>query len=263
MTLEAALHGKVDGRTVQGLKRASERALVVEKRRVEGTLMRNYLKLVSYCQCLADENMVLSMATVELQSMLAALADEVKLPAPVQMSLLKRRCAEHAKSKQWTALLLAVNPFAQMSQFDPAEPQLSSVDVPVKSKMNFFSSCLLSSVVVSSIFLGIDGLADLQELLEAILQTLGAVDMVELDNLAAAVHGQAMGACQGLLALSQDEIAMGHKDSTLGWSHAGLKRETEGCCRFGGGTVGVLFVGPIHVPKVCCFPWFLGGGQYY
>ena len=78
ISLQETLDGLTDGRSVNGARKAMQRALASKDaaKQVEGAILRNYVKMLDTAGVLCDPKHIAVLPMPELEEMLASLADE-------------------------------------------------------------------------------------------------------------------------------------------------------------------------------------------
>ena len=106
-----------------------------------------------------------------------------------------------------------ISPFEEAEEFDWKEPRVRDFNCSDKEKLQTFTSILLNSVIIPCVQAGAEGVPDLQEAMNATLEMLNAVDIVEVSALTASVHSKTGCACTALVALMQKSFMLCYKDT--------------------------------------------------
>ena len=198
--LETVASGAVDGRSVQGLRRASQRMLACKETRTEGQLLANYHKLVQAAEQLSPKYFP-STTEDDLKNAIALLSEEqFAWPDCVKYNIVMRRASVLLAEKKVPELMRMINPYAPCKKWDPNNPTLQSLDNKQRA-LTTWTRLLFQDLLTELLSQGEAGSAQVKELCSLGVQQLEGIDVVEIDNLSAQVLDEAMSAFASLFAL--------------------------------------------------------------
>eukprot|EP00971_Amphidinium_carterae_P350411 6491527-Amphidinium_carterae.4 len=184
--LSKVLDESIDGRSVNGLKKAVKRLMAKADSRPQGVLLQSYEDKVKLCQKIVP-SVLQSVESSELQKGLEMLvAEETALPGPFKEALLKKRVESLVQQNQVTALLPVINPWKQAESFDPFKPCLA--DAYTKGKQTMFNKVVHTDTLYNMLFRGEEGKEQVAALANACLSLFGDADMTEKTPQECAAH---------------------------------------------------------------------------
>ena len=203
--LDLIMDGTIDGRTVNGLKRAVSRASSSKVDLADATLLRNYLKQVSVAQQLAPTAMS-SLGSADLVDMAGAMAAEgANLPNHVKSALVTNHIASLIEHGEHKDLMDAISPW-QTGDFDHAKPKLGCLPDAMGAKIATFQKLIFKDIISSKIMQGAPAAPSLLKFAKLCLTYFDEVDMLELDDTAAAGLNSALDVWKFLVAILTDTL---------------------------------------------------------
>eukprot|EP00971_Amphidinium_carterae_P351511 6492147-Amphidinium_carterae.4 len=197
--LSNVLVNNVDGRSLQGLKKALTRCQAREAY-AEANLLSTYKKQIEMAQCLIPSQIKV-VSQKELDDALSMLSHEnVVLPLSVQQDLLKRAVQNQISKKAYTDILPMINPFID-ELFDPKSPKLSGLVDP--DKVSYFVEVLFTDILIPMIYHGENSAVEVTALSQACLEYFLEVDLLDMGPQTVSVHDEACAAWAGLLAVGR------------------------------------------------------------
>ena len=203
-----------DGRTTNGLRQRVARLLESDKPhvQVEGGLLKNYLKVVESAEAMQHERSVLTMEDGEIAAHWKNISQEVsECPDQLAQCLLKRRASKMSYAKDYVSLAKMMNPLRDVDEeglsklaFDPLQPSLSTLKVPLHAKMATFTTVANKEVLVDIIKKGSSGKSWVQNFANSFLEEFDKIDLVEVDEATTALVGACKGVWRALKALLSD-----------------------------------------------------------
>eukprot|EP00971_Amphidinium_carterae_P351980 6492373-Amphidinium_carterae.2 len=202
VALEAVLDGSVDGRSIQGLKRAYQRMVNSSNHKAEGLLLGNYHKVVVVAQSLNPSNLAAA-SDQDLQQAIHALqAEGVTWPETTKYSLVMRKAMSLLKDRKWTDFLDMMHPWSVNEEevFNPVLPKVGALQD--KSKLfAVWRKLLFQELLGQLLDRGQPAEEDVKLLATMCVERYSSADFLMLDNRTATALDEALACLRALLAL--------------------------------------------------------------
>eukprot|EP00971_Amphidinium_carterae_P065524 1298427-Amphidinium_carterae.3 len=184
--LVKVLDESIDGRSVNGLRKASKRLLQKVSTMAMGTILNTYLEQVSLAQSIVP-SVIASVSETQLQKGLQMVKTEnIDMPLKCKEALLKRCIDSLLKVNNMRDLLTVINPWATQGTFDPCMPTLG--DVYLKGKQTNFNKVLFTDCMHPLLLKGEDGKAEVLALADVSLSLFADMDLLDKSPQEAAGH---------------------------------------------------------------------------
>lgn len=185
------MDGSLDGRTVNGLKRAVSRLSSTKVDLADATLLRNYLKLVLVAQQLAPSAMQ-SLSSEDMHRCVATVAAEgAALPPHVKSELVVGKISELMETGQHQEMMAIISPW-EPGEFDYLNPRLGCLGDSMENKTSIFQKLIFKDIIIPKIMQGAQAASSLLTFAELCMTSFSDVDMLELDDVAAAALNSAL-----------------------------------------------------------------------
>eukprot|EP00971_Amphidinium_carterae_P081262 1607525-Amphidinium_carterae.4 len=197
----------VDGRSMEGMKRAYTRLCGDEATKLEGSLLKSYHSLCLKTCCLATEKECKTVSESELKDILEQLSShDVQLPAKVQSHLTKRMVQKLKDEQEWESLLQVIVPFGVCHEpWTYEKPYISALSETECQKVTWFQDYLYSDVLGPLVMAGEEKKEGVTKLVALTLDVMSSdrVDVVEMGDLSARAHDECVCICSTLQSLLQ------------------------------------------------------------
>eukprot|EP00971_Amphidinium_carterae_P062674 1240566-Amphidinium_carterae.2 len=195
-SLVGVMTGKHDGRTVDALRKASER--MAKKKHLGAPLLSAYYRQAKKAQDLTAKR-VPELTLEELAAATAALAD-VEIPEVTQKALLEREITRCIDDKLYDELLDVVHPFKEV-KFNPQKAKLSAVEPILLKRVSRWQKTLFTKVVAKMVKGPVSEQQPLSEFLEKVIVVYSELDPIDLDDQGAAALEETLVLAKGLRAI--------------------------------------------------------------
>jgi hypothetical protein len=220
------MDGTLDGRTVNGLKRAVSRLSTSKVDLADATLLRNYLKLVVVAQQLAPSAMQ-NLSAEDMHSCVATMAAEgAALPPHVKSELVVQKISELMEKGAHEEMMRIISPWEQ-GEFDYLDPRLGCLGDAMEHKLRIFQKLIFNDIIIAKLLLGAQAAPSLLTFAQLCLTSFSDVDMLELDDLAASALNSALDVWRFLVAVLTPTL------DTAYLAFRCLKKLAATKCRFG------------------------------
>eukprot|EP00971_Amphidinium_carterae_P101793 2014786-Amphidinium_carterae.3 len=154
LPLHKAMHIKIDGRTLTGLKNAVERNEA--QNTAEAPLLRKYLEKVDNAIKLRTKNLS-SFTETEVRAVVHSIeCDGVQLVESIKQKLVEKQASVYISKSYWYDILHTINPFVTMP-WCSKHPSVSMLAADNNARLATFESIYSSSVLFKFIDKGADG----------------------------------------------------------------------------------------------------------
>ena len=189
---------EVDRRTVNGCRKRVERLL--SKERPEGLLLKQFFKQVQTALQLTPTQ-IPTLSEAELTGCIATMVSAgITFPYATRLGLLERRRSRLMAQMKYEELVPVLSPFV-VSEFDPMQPTLGSLDDDGKKKTSLFQQMMFKDVFVPMIANAQDVHSKIFNLSEHCLHLFGHLDLVDCDNATASMLDESTSVWRALSAL--------------------------------------------------------------
>eukprot|EP00971_Amphidinium_carterae_P349599 6491100-Amphidinium_carterae.3 len=177
--LGKVLEGIVDGRSVQGLRRASERKLAKSQTRADGQLLAAFLALVTKAHTLSPNKLV-SADESEIGTTLDKLKSEgVVPPESLKYALVVKRVTRLVQEGKYKEMVQAASPFTDV-EWDHAYPALAALERT--KRISTWKKLLFQDTLSPLISSGESSAGRVLTLIKCCLEDMDAVDPVEIET---------------------------------------------------------------------------------
>eukprot|EP00971_Amphidinium_carterae_P057671 1140805-Amphidinium_carterae.2 len=202
--LLAVLEGKVDGRTITGLKRRVDK-LTEQNKHSQAGLLRNYSKLVQLADGLAAASLV-GMEEATFTAALMAMEQEgIILPVSVKSNIVARECDRAVTSRRYDLLLDLINPFKR-AEWVVHSPCLAAIGCPEPEKLETFESVFIDNALQPIIRKGSAGKQEMLEFLAVACDLFLKIDPLDLEDKSAGVLADVRLVCSALSAILAADV---------------------------------------------------------
>ena len=245
MPLERIVEGTCDGRSIQGLKRAAVRLAANPKKKPEGHILGNYVKLIGIGELLNPKNFQ-AVGDEDLRDVIKVMQSEnLVWPEATKHQLLMRQAVTCLVERRIPELLQILDPWSTKEAWDPFHPRLQALEDRGQA-LATWRRILWQELLGDLLGGGERRMGQVQELCKLALKRMEMIDFVELDMNAATYVDEGMTVCRALLALSVSDLDTTSEARHLKNSDTAETSSVLKCFLF---LVGELFLCPtLHLP---------------
>eukprot|EP00971_Amphidinium_carterae_P291502 5786832-Amphidinium_carterae.1 len=175
--LAHALDGKLDGRSLSGLRKAVGRLKDNTTFPIIASKLTTYLKQVETALSISPKLMATKSDTDLEEALLMLTSDGVTFTPASQEALLKRRVAKLMAEKSYLQLIPIISPWGT-EEFNAREPKLCALSEG--NKMAAFQKVIFQDVLMAVLVTGVEGAPMVSNLCAACLKIFEVVDLVDL-----------------------------------------------------------------------------------
>eukprot|EP00971_Amphidinium_carterae_P021435 422797-Amphidinium_carterae.1 len=229
VSLDSCLKGIVDGRSLQGLKRAQLRLSSSENTEDQscGAILKNYLGMAEMAKSLA-EGQVKHLSIDEIKAAVAKLQENgVSITYKIKCDIVERSCLQLSKGRKYRELFDTINPFKEQLPWNIDMPTVQSLGGSEVECISTFESICLKAVLLPSLKMGQSSASDLEAFCTYAVEDLRQVDTLELGDNAASSISDIMTVMNTIVAILQETVEVQHRDSVMRVKqHMGSSRKT-------------------------------------
>eukprot|EP00971_Amphidinium_carterae_P331348 6464849-Amphidinium_carterae.2 len=200
LPLATCLEKHVDGRTITGLRSKSKK--LEQSGSPQAGVLRNYIKLIEYCQVLFENNLKTYEDTL-LATMVEKVEAEVELPLAIKAKLVERVALDVADKHDMARLVNILNPFIDQA-WSSSEPTLAGLRSDEATKIATYED-MVSTILGPMLVQGASGAKDVVCFCKHAVEVIPA-DQVEMNLVSAACAKTASAVYNALLAISAEEL---------------------------------------------------------
>eukprot|EP00971_Amphidinium_carterae_P350674 6491679-Amphidinium_carterae.2 len=201
-----------DGRSRAGLENRIEIMEEKDQHRLAQVELKKHLKVIQMTEKFVKGNL-LTMDGTELHGALRVYKENnIALPLKVTIDLVQRRTDDLMAQGAFKQVLHIMNVFLPDESFDALEPKMCSLDLDFPSKLQTYNKVIFESLLVDWLKKGADGAKMILNIsLEAVVEN-KSIDIVELEQDAAAVFNMQLQVWKSLVVLASDDVVYDYLD---------------------------------------------------
>ena len=206
-TLDKVLEKKVDGRTLDALKRRCHKIGEKSPSSPELPLFKNYVKLVDCAVKLRESVSGALLEEDELQKLLVIMMDEnVELPLNIKAALVTRRCKMLLDLQELPTLMGVISPF-HACEWNPLDPRAAAISKQNQSTLlETYTQVAFIDVLQPMLQSGSTQAQQTLKLCKHCINFFQEVDPIDLDEAAALCLSESLEVWRAIAGILDDKL---------------------------------------------------------